>query len=159
GPVLAERLSATLDGAPLTLTCEKTRFELLDHVRCEYRFRAPWKLEHESRHTFTFREGNYDQDDVSAIRLSLTVGWQLTSEKSETPPEELIDRAPEKRSYKEYARLREASATFAVTPSEQPGAVKPGLSPEPEPARGGPSRKQRAHIAGAKDPPGSDVRV
>src|SRR5262249_55629577 len=42
--VLANNLFAALDGKPLEFSCTQQRHQILDHVRCDYRSRARWKL-------------------------------------------------------------------------------------------------------------------
>src|SRR4051812_45262087 len=54
--VIADNLVATLDGEELTFRCVAQRSVVLDHVRCEYRFVADWKLAPDGAHKFTFRE-------------------------------------------------------------------------------------------------------
>lgn len=157
GPVLADRLSGKLDGKALPFVCEKHRFEVLDHVRCDFRFKAAWTLEPGSEHTFSFREGNYELDDFSALRLSLAGNWKLTLKVLEVPDEKLINCLPEQRGPGEYGKLRKASATFVFTPSFTPGEVKAGLPPDPEPVPLPPRRKQRDTLTQIKDPPTGQV--
>src|SRR5438067_808077 len=59
-PYLAGNLDARLDGKPLTFTCVRQDYQMLDHLRCDYRFRAPWSPAPGKEHAFAFREGNYD---------------------------------------------------------------------------------------------------
>src|SRR5438874_2252687 len=43
-PIIADNLSAKLDGKELKFRCVEQRSVVLDHVRCDYRFVADWKL-------------------------------------------------------------------------------------------------------------------
>src|SRR3954469_1535055 len=76
-PVLLGSLVVRLDGRELELTCVEQRFALLDHVRCDYRFKAAWRLDPDKSHRLDFYEGNFAADSVSAIRLSLVGSPQL----------------------------------------------------------------------------------
>src|SRR5262249_25365336 len=69
-PILADNLTATLDGKPLTFTSVKQGFQVLDHLRCDFVFRAPWQPAPNREHVFTFREGNYELES-GRVRLSL----------------------------------------------------------------------------------------
>src|SRR5438552_198856 len=42
GALLADQLLVTLDDQSLTLRCVEQRYEVLDHLRCEYTFVADW---------------------------------------------------------------------------------------------------------------------
>src|SRR5947208_8102598 len=58
-PLLANNLLARMGGKPLTFTCTRRTHKVLDHLRCEYRFEAPWRVEPNRPAPFTFREVNY----------------------------------------------------------------------------------------------------
>jgi ABC-type nickel/cobalt efflux system permease component RcnA len=128
-PILAGNLDARLDGGELEFRCQSQHSEILDHVRCDFRFFAPWKLGPEGSHSFQFREGNYELDSISAIRLSLTVSPLLTGEKVVMPDQELIDRPLDARKPGDGERLRRASVVVRATPTTLPGSAKPALPP------------------------------
>ena len=66
--LLAGNLSAWVDDQELTFQCDRRGFTILDHVRCDFRFKAPWTLQKGKVHSFRFREGNYDLDDVTVAQ-------------------------------------------------------------------------------------------
>lgn len=75
GPILADRLSGTLDGKPLTFVCTRKNYELLDHLRCSFTFRASWQPDRERSHRFTFREGAFE-NEAGMVKLSFVlVEW------------------------------------------------------------------------------------
>jgi nickel/cobalt transporter (NicO) family protein len=156
-PVLANNLDATLDGKALTFTCVARRFRVLDHLRCDFRFRAPWKLAPGGQHAFTFREGNYHDDDFSALRLSLLGSSLLTLRDVVAPGEELATRPPDRLGPGERDERRSASATVLATPSVEVGSVKSGVPPGPEPPRRPPRLRDRPAIAVTKPPPEGPV--
>jgi ABC-type nickel/cobalt efflux system permease component RcnA len=141
-PILADNLNAQLDRQELEFRCESRGFELLDHVRCDFRFFAPWKLEPGASHTFRFREGNYELDNVSALRLSLSVSPSLTGEQLVMPDADLLNRPLDARKPGDDNRLRRVSAVIQATPSVLPGVAAPALPPTPDPARS-PARHDR----------------
>ena len=69
--VLADNLTATLDGKALTFRVVQRDFQVTDHLRCDYRFEAAWQPDDKTTHTFTICEGNYILDDFSALRLTV----------------------------------------------------------------------------------------
>ncbi len=78
-PIIGRNLRATLDGTPLDLTCTQMSYRVideqgqpLDHVRCDFVFRASWQLSPEAQHELALRDGNYPQE-LGRIQLSLAV--------------------------------------------------------------------------------------
>ncbi|MFL5243960.1 MAG: nickel/cobalt transporter [Gemmataceae bacterium] len=69
GPLLADRLSGTLDGKPLTFVCTRRNYQLIDHLRCDFTFQAAWEPDREQEHRFTFREGNFE-GEAGLVKLS-----------------------------------------------------------------------------------------
>jgi ABC-type nickel/cobalt efflux system permease component RcnA len=69
-PRLAGRLHAALDGDPLTFACVRRGSQLLDHLSCDFVFRAAWTLRPGRTHHVAFREDNYREEPGS---LQLTV--------------------------------------------------------------------------------------
>ncbi len=115
---LAENLDARLDGKPLDFTAEGGSCEATDHLRCDFRFRAAWHPEPGARHTFAFREGNYELDDFSALRLSLAASGRVTLLSASAPDEALMAKPGSARKPGEGERLRKVSATFLVAIAE-----------------------------------------
>jgi ABC-type nickel/cobalt efflux system permease component RcnA len=149
--VLGNNLVATLDGKELEFTCIYQQHQVLDHVRCDYRFRAPWKLSSDKPNRFTFYEGNYERDAFSLLYVSLDASPQLTLRDVIAPDDELLRRPPDKRKPGDEDRLRKVSATVLVIQSSLPGVVRPALPPDPEELRHAASRRWRK-VAGRSKP-------
>jgi nickel/cobalt exporter len=126
---LADNLVARLDGVSLTFACARQRYEVLDHLRCEYHFRAPWAPAAGKEHRFDFREGNYDLDDFSQVRLHLAGDTRVTLKEVSAPDEALMGRPGSERKPGDGERVRKASATFALAPRPARGVYKPALPP------------------------------
>jgi nickel/cobalt exporter len=133
-PILADNLLATFEGKPLSFTCVQRGHEVLDHLRCEFVFRAPWQPRPAGAQEFTFREGNYELE-TGQIRLSLTCEPALTLLRKTEPDEALKARPPAQLQPGDDARLRKAAATLelgaetvASAPPEAP-ASKSETSP------------------------------
>ena len=63
GPVLADQLDATLDDRPLTLRCLEQRFEVSDHLVCEFLFQTDWRLKTGVEHNrLDFHDRTYDRE-------------------------------------------------------------------------------------------------
>lgn len=150
---LGNNLVARLDGKPLEFTCVRQRFQMLDHIRCDFRFRAPWKLLPDSAHRFTFRESNYELDGFSTLNVSLDGSPQLTLRDVVAPDEALLARSAEKRQPGDTERLRKVSATVLAVPSFLPGLAHPALPPDPEPPRNAASRRLRGIVGRSKPVP------
>jgi ABC-type nickel/cobalt efflux system permease component RcnA len=142
GPILANNLSGRLDGKELNFRCEKETYEITDHFRCDFRFRADWNLKAGGKYQFTFQEGNYDLDDFSLLRISLEVSSQLTALRLEGPTAEVLGRAPSDRKPGEADQLRKVKATFTATPSVLPGVGKSALPPDLDPPPRKPTRRE-----------------
>jgi ABC-type nickel/cobalt efflux system permease component RcnA len=137
-PILANNLDASLDGKPLTFTCVGHSHEDKDSVQCAFHFRAPWKPGPGSRHTLTFREGNYETE-AGLVKLSLAAGNGVTLVTADAPDEALQAKAATELKPGEEEKLRRASATFTVAAeggSPPPGAVSSEVRAE-SPSREG----------------------
>jgi ABC-type nickel/cobalt efflux system permease component RcnA len=152
--VLPGNLVAKLDDRELSFTCERKTYEATDHLRCDYRFRAAWAPEPGSRHTFSFREGNHEDDDFSKLRLELTGDFQVRLLSSNAPDEALLDRPPADRKPGDGERLRRASGVFTLA-EEGKGVYKPALPPDPEPYKNPPADGQT--VASVKPGSGTDL--
>jgi ABC-type nickel/cobalt efflux system permease component RcnA len=130
-PILADNLTARLDGRPLPFTCVKQDHEVLDHLRCDFVFRAPWQPRPDGRQEFTFREGNYELEP-GQVRVSLTGEAPLTLLTKTEPEEALKARPAAELRPGDTEALRKASATFAMTSAAE-AAVTGSPPPEPEP--------------------------
>jgi ABC-type nickel/cobalt efflux system permease component RcnA len=146
-PILADNLVVLLDGKELRLRVLDQRSEVLDHVRCDYRFVARWKLSPERSHRFTFREGNYPLDSFSVLNVTLTGSPLLTLRDVTAPDEQLRERPADQRRPGDEERLRKLSATVLAEPSFKPGPVRPALPPELDSVRPAPLGRARRHAA------------
>jgi len=70
GPLIGERLAATLDGQRLEFRLEKQDLDLSDHIRCRYEFRAAWALPPGKRAKFVFEDNNFI-DQPGILNLSI----------------------------------------------------------------------------------------
>jgi hypothetical protein len=132
-PLFANNLTATLDGRPLKFTCVKKEHQLIDHLRCDFEFRAPWQLKEGSEHRFTFYEGNYELEPGRiALSLAPDVALQVT-EKTE-PDEALKNKPPIEYKPGDEARLRKAATTFTLAWARTPPAQSEPPSPTAEPS-------------------------
>jgi ABC-type nickel/cobalt efflux system permease component RcnA len=133
GPVFARNLDAALDGRPLTFTYSKGEFGLRDKVslHCRLLFRAPWQPSPGERHHFTFKEDNY-REHAGRIHLSLTDGDAITPDEVNTPSGTLQAKPLTQLAPGDEDRLRQASATFHLTPGKEP-------TPAPTPVEDRPS--------------------
>jgi ABC-type nickel/cobalt efflux system permease component RcnA len=150
-PVLADNLVATLDGKELTFHPLGQSFQFTDHLRCDYRFEAPWQPGPGARHPFTFREGNYELDDFSPLRLSLTSVDGIRLLEMTAPAEPLMSRPSAERKPGDGEKLRRATAAFTLAPAEARGSYKPALPPDLGPERRPP--RTAFSSAGIKGPP------
>jgi ABC-type nickel/cobalt efflux system permease component RcnA len=154
---LGNNLVARLDGKLLEFTCVGQHHQLLDHVRCDFRFRAQWKLAADRPHRFSFRESNYELDTVSILHVSLDGSPNLTLRDVVVPDDALLARPASKRQPGDSERLRKVSATVLAVPSYLPGLAHPALPPDPEPARHAAPRRLRGIVARSKSIPDHPV--
>lgn len=130
-----DRLVARLNDKPLAFTCVGKRFELKDHLRYDLHFRAPWAPVAGKDNTFSFREGNYDEDDFSLVNLFLTADDDFTLRQTTVPSLALRTRSPLERRPGDGERLRRASVVFVLGPAKAstvPGPTPEASGPEPE---------------------------
>lgn len=159
GPGLMGNLVAQFDGKELTFTCIEQSARLLDHVRCDYRFRARWTLTGSGKHAFTFRDTNFHTDIVSAIHLSLAGSPELTLSEVVTPDDDLLSRPTDQLDSRQRDRLRRASAVLRAIPSVQAGIVRPALPPDPDPIRPPARGRARRLAAVSKSVPSHTVAL
>jgi ABC-type nickel/cobalt efflux system permease component RcnA len=122
-PILADNLVATLDDRPLSFRCVSHGYEMLDHLRCHFRFLAHWRPTPEERHSFTFRDGTYETE-AGLTRLSLVASSALRLEDLQQPDPALQARPAVERKPSDDDRLREARATFSL-PTPRPTHLQP----------------------------------
>jgi ABC-type nickel/cobalt efflux system permease component RcnA len=157
GSVLAYNLVANLDGKPLEFACVEQRHGLTDHLRCDYRFHAPWAPAAGRPHTFELREANFYRDDFSRLELRLGGSPRVTFQKVSAPSDEVIARSNRERQPGDSDRLRALSARFVVSEEGPRGWYKPALPADPDPPRSPP--EQAAAAAAPAPAPGAEVAL
>jgi hypothetical protein len=138
-PEIAGNMLARLDGKTLPFAATQQRWQLLDHLRCEYRFETTWQLLGGKQHEVSFREANF-YEEKGAVRLSLQVGEALRLLKSIQPDDALKNRPALELRPGDRDRLRNVSATVATS---SPRRTEPRGSHE----RQGADRPSRPHPA------------
>lgn len=116
-PLLADGLGATLDGEELTFRCVEQRSVATDHLRCDFRFLAAWKLSPDRTHQFRFYEGNYPLDSSSRLAVRLSHSPKLTLDAVTAPDADLIATHPDLRKPGDDRRLRSLAASVLAVPS------------------------------------------
>jgi ABC-type nickel/cobalt efflux system permease component RcnA len=137
-PRLAYNLDASLDGKPLTFQCVEKQFQTLDHLRCDYRFRAEFPMAEGAPRRFTLRENNFDQE-AGHVALSLVTESGVAVVEQTVPDEALKTRPAAELQPGDEERLRKLSVTFRPgvsapatdTPSTQPEVPRAGGDPAP----------------------------
>jgi ABC-type nickel/cobalt efflux system permease component RcnA len=143
-PILARKLRADIDGAPLEFACVKRahavrdeKGQLLGHLRCDFEFRASAPVSPGKPHRFNFREGNYLLQK-GLIDVSFSSGSGLRTLDRVVPSAELKKLAPNFLGPGDDDRLREIRATFELSTSRGvPGgtaATKAPAAPTPAPS-------------------------
>src|SRR5262245_46970115 len=127
-PQIGATLLARLDGKTLVFECKQKSYGLIadnqaeedretppdrkhSHLRCKFRFEAPWRLKPGEQHELTFREPNY-HEEKGALDLSLAAEKSIKLQKVLQPHEELKKRASIDLRPGDEDRLRTAKATF-----------------------------------------------
>ncbi|HEV3237805.1 MAG TPA: hypothetical protein VGZ25_12500, partial [Gemmataceae bacterium] len=134
-PILADNLVASLDGKPLTLTCIEKQHQLIEHLRCTFRFQTPWSPSSEGTHTFKFRDGTYETE-VGKVTLSIVSDPSLVIDEKTEPDAKINAKSALDRTPSEDDRLREASAVFRVH-DETASATLPSLEKADETSASG----------------------
>jgi ABC-type nickel/cobalt efflux system permease component RcnA len=132
-PILGDNVVVSLDGHPLRLTCVSHQFKVLDHLRCDYRFEAPWKLGPGREYAVSVREGNYELDSVSRMMLSVNAESGVRLLRRTTPDAALQAKPAEDRGPGDDERLRCASATFQLESTSTPAPPMPRAVAPTEP--------------------------
>lgn len=129
GPILADNLLATLDGQALTFACSQSSFQVLDHLRCDFRFEARWQLAPARPHELKFREGNYELQ-TGLVQLALAADASVAILHKVEPDKELKTRPAIELRPGDEEKLRNAAATLRLT--EQSAAAPPVPAAPPE---------------------------
>jgi hypothetical protein len=113
GPILANNLTARLDGKELEFRCAASSHRVADHLQCDFRFEAACAIDPEKQHTLTFREGNYElESGMLRLTMANSPGTPLVS-KSE-PDEALKSRPASELKPGDDEKLRKGAVTFQV---------------------------------------------
>ena len=119
-PLIAEKLSATLDGQALTFRVAK--LEVLydrDHARFQYVFEAPWRVNGGGpENTFALEDHNFENEN-GAVGLTIDDHKSGLDVKYDLTPTDLQGKDPSQYKPGDAERARKASAVFAA----------PGLPP------------------------------
>jgi ABC-type nickel/cobalt efflux system permease component RcnA len=135
-PILADNLVASLDGKPLVFTCIEKQHQIIEHLRCTFRFQAKWAPSLEGTHKFKFRDGTYETE-VGKVNLTLVSGPSLVIEEKTEPDPKIGAKSALDRTPSEDDHLREASATFRVYDEPVPEDTLPELATEEKSPSGG----------------------
>jgi nickel/cobalt exporter len=112
-PLLADQLIVTLDDQPVTLRCVEQRYEVLDHLRCEYIFQADWSPKPGTAHRLEFHDTTYEREP-GRVRLTLAEDAAVDLTHRTAPGSILQSRPPTDLRPGDDDRLRTLSATFRV---------------------------------------------
>lgn len=138
GPLLAGNFQARVDGRKLDFRCTRQRYQVLDHLRCDFEYVADWAASGGLPHRFTFRDDNYDQD-AGRVRVSLAVGPGLTATDLIAAEPSLLTRPLLDLRPGDDARLRRVSATVTrKPPPEAKNAATALATPATGPDEAGP---------------------
>jgi ABC-type nickel/cobalt efflux system permease component RcnA len=122
-PRLTAGLRATLDGQPLVLAPEHSRHEILpDHIRCDFVFRAPWKLPPAGSYRFDFRDTNF-QGKPGQVKVSLATAAGVQLRPVPVPPRTTPEEAHS--SLRTDFTLVDPSQAPASEPEQQAGDASP----------------------------------
>ena len=123
GPVLADQLGADLDDQSMMLRCIEQRFDVSDHLVCEFLFQTDWKPQPGIRHQLEFHDRTYEQEQ-GRVRLGLEEDAAVTVKGRIVPSSLLQARAPTDLKPGDDARLRTLQATFRLDDTEPTRVVK-----------------------------------
>jgi nickel/cobalt transporter (NicO) family protein len=133
-PVLANNLSAQVDGKPLTFRCTARSHTLRDeqgqvlgHLRCDFTFQAAFDAGPGESRQFRVREGNYETQE-GLIELSVLADDAIQACSVVQPDAELKKRARFELRPGDEDRLREVM--LRVTMPVRPGPHAAATSPE-----------------------------
>jgi ABC-type nickel/cobalt efflux system permease component RcnA len=127
---LPANIVASLDGHELDLECATASATLTDHLRCDFRFVAPWPLEPGQRHLLRVEEKNFPGAPLGVLHLLLAPSPGVTALDVTAPGEALLALPSDRYSGADLKTLRTASATLVISHESLPGAAKPALPPD-----------------------------
>jgi ABC-type nickel/cobalt efflux system permease component RcnA len=127
GPLLADQLTVTWNGQPLPLRCVEQRFEVLDHLCCDFIFQADWSPKAGTEQTIEVRDHTYEREP-GRVRLSLAEDAAINVTRRTVASGLLQARAPTDLRPGDDERLRRLSATFQLAEATTPVSPRPGSS-------------------------------
>jgi ABC-type nickel/cobalt efflux system permease component RcnA len=129
-PLLADQMFAALDDKPLDLKCVEQKYEVLDHLRCDFIFVAEWKPAAMVQSRFEFHDQTFPKEP-GRVKLTLAEDIGVSIVKRTAPSGLLQARAPLDLKPGDDARLRTIRAVFSATAEAPP---RPAPTPTLEPA-------------------------
>jgi ABC-type nickel/cobalt efflux system permease component RcnA len=130
GPLLADYLTATLDGKELRFTCVKHNHQVTDSVQCDFIFRAAWNPSVSQTHRLELKETAWEYDP-GRIDLALAPESTFAIREIEAPDESLRKKALTELRPGELARLRTLRVIFAGPELLPPPRSEGGETPAP----------------------------
>jgi ABC-type nickel/cobalt efflux system permease component RcnA len=134
-PLLVDQLFASLDGQTVTLRCVEQKYEILDHLRCDFIFIADWSISGE--HRLEFRDDTFPKEP-GRVKLTLTQEDGITTLSRTAPSGLLQARGPLDLQPGDDARLRTIRANFRRD-GETSKSVAPIVDRDIRPSPGGSS--------------------
>lgn len=131
-PLLADNLITFVDDKPLTFSCEKQGHEVLDHIRCNFRFRAPLPKTTSPAHQLTLLDSNY-KNDGGRMLLAVTGEPHVELLAKSEPSEALKNMLSMDRQQSDDEKLRKASARFRIDGEKPPATTEQKVEPIAEP--------------------------
>jgi len=108
-PFLIDQMFASLDGQSMTFRCVEQKYEILDHLRCDFIFVADWSIFGE--HHLEFHDDTFPKEP-GRVKLTLTQEDGVTILSRTVPSGLLQARAPLELRPGDDARLRTIRAVF-----------------------------------------------
>ena len=125
GPLIADHLFASLDDKPLLLRVVERKYDLLDHLRCEFIFVADWALTGEQQ--FEFRDESFPKEP-GRVKLFLSEEGGVVATRRTAPSGLLQARPPIDLRPGDDAKLRMIRATVRLE-NQSPDFVTSGQPP------------------------------
>jgi ABC-type nickel/cobalt efflux system permease component RcnA len=145
-PILARNLVATLDDKPVTLDCVEHKHQVVDSLRCEFLFKAPWKLEPGQQHEFRIRDGNY-VEETGVLDLSLRNASNIRVVARVEPDEALRSRQYVDLKPGDETRRRHVSASFSLARPPAPTQAVPATPTIEAPPPADPPKRRSSLLA------------
>jgi ABC-type nickel/cobalt efflux system permease component RcnA len=128
GPLIADQLFVSLGDKPLTLRVVEQKYEVLDHLRCEFIFVADWAPVGEQQ--VEFRDESFPKEP-GRVKLSLSEEGGVVATRRTVPSGLLQARLPIDLRPGDDAKLRTIRSTIRLEnelPNPTPSSQSPGSS-------------------------------